>query len=38
MSDAAYFEDDGITIYHGDCREVILALIPQVDVVVTDPP
>ena len=33
-----YFEQDGITIYHGDCREIILALIGQVDVVVTDPP
>jgi DNA modification methylase len=31
-----YYEHGGITIYHGDCREVL----PQVvaDVVVTDPP
>lgn len=32
-----YFERDGITLYHGDCRE-ILPLLPQVDAVVTDPP
>ena len=31
-----YFEKDGITIYHGDCKE-ILPLI-QADVVITDPP
>jgi DNA methylase len=31
-----YYEQDGITIYHGDCRE----LLPSVtgDVLVTDPP
>jgi site-specific DNA-methyltransferase (adenine-specific) len=31
-----YYDEDGITIYHGDCREVL----PHVtaDVVVTDPP
>lgn len=32
-----YYEEDGITIYHGDCREVL----PQfgvVDTVITDPP
>lgn len=28
---------DGITIIHGDCREV-LPLLPPVDVVITDPP
>jgi site-specific DNA-methyltransferase (adenine-specific) len=32
-----YYEQDGITIYHGDCREV-LPLLPSVDLVVTDPP
>jgi site-specific DNA-methyltransferase (adenine-specific) len=32
----AYYEEDGITIYHGDCREIL----PQIagHVVVTDPP
>lgn len=32
-----YFERDGITIYHGDCREVLPTLAP-VDLVLTDPP
>ena len=32
-----YYEHAGITIYHGDCREV-LPLIPKCDLVVADPP
>lgn len=32
-----YYEDDHVTIYHGDCREVLPALDP-VDLVLTDPP
>ena len=32
-----YYERDGITIYHGDCREII-PHIGTVDAVVTDPP
>ena len=32
-----YYEHDGITIYHGDCRE-ILPTLPNVDAVITDPP
>jgi site-specific DNA-methyltransferase (adenine-specific) len=32
-----YYEQDGITIYHGDCRE-ILPTLPGVDLVLTDPP
>ena len=32
-----YYEQDGITIYHGDCREILPAL-PLVDHVITDPP
>ena len=31
-----YYERDGITIYHGDCREILPTL--QVDAVVSDPP
>lgn len=31
-----YYDEDGITIYHGDCREV-LPLV-SADVVLTDPP
>jgi site-specific DNA-methyltransferase (adenine-specific) len=34
-----YFENDGIVIYHGDCREVMPALTEvKVDMVLTDPP
>lgn len=32
-----YYARDGITIYHGDCREILPAL-PKVDLVLTDPP
>lgn len=33
-----YYDDgNGIVIYHGDCRE-ILPLLPEVDLVLTDPP
>jgi site-specific DNA-methyltransferase (adenine-specific) len=32
-----YYEHGGITIYHGDCREV-LPLVSGVDLVLTDPP
>jgi site-specific DNA-methyltransferase (adenine-specific) len=32
-----YYEHAGITIYHGDCRD-ILPTLPKVDLVLTDPP
>lgn len=32
-----FYQQDGITIYHGDCRE-ILPQLPMVDVLLTDPP
>jgi len=32
-----YYDHDGITIYHGDCREILPTLEP-VDLVLTDPP
>ena len=32
-----YYSEAGITIYHGDCREILPAL-PKVDLVLTDPP
>lgn len=32
-----YYEHAGVTIYHGDCREIIPGLAP-VDLVVTSPP
>lgn len=32
-----YYQDDAVTIYHGDCREILPKLGP-VDLVLTDPP
>jgi len=32
-----YYQDDAVTIFHGDCREILLQLEP-VDLVLTDPP
>lgn len=32
-----YYQDESVTIYHGDCRE-ILPQLPLVDLVLTDPP
>jgi site-specific DNA-methyltransferase (adenine-specific) len=32
-----YYQEAGIVIYHGDCREILPAL-PKVDLVLTDPP
>lgn len=32
-----YYDEDGITIYHGDCRDILPYLEP-VDLVLTDPP
>jgi len=33
-----YYQRDGITIYHGDCLEVLPSLSEPVDAVITDPP
>jgi DNA modification methylase len=37
-----YYEEDGITIYHGDCRDIVpLDIVPMIGaefVMVTDPP
>lgn len=32
-----YYQDEWVTIYHGDCRE-ILPELPNVDLILTDPP
>ena len=32
-----YYQDDAVTIYHGDCRDIV-PVIAQVDCMVTDPP
>jgi site-specific DNA-methyltransferase (adenine-specific) len=32
-----YYDEDGITIYHGDCREILPSL-PECDLLLTDPP
>jgi len=37
MSLLPYYDHKGITIYHGDCRDII-SLLDPVDLVLTDPP
>jgi len=37
IPDKPYYKDEWVTIYHGDCRE-ILPDLPKVDLVLTDPP
>jgi len=33
-----YYNEDGITLYLGDCREILPQLTEKVDLVLTDPP
>lgn len=33
-----YYQDDAVTIYHGDCREVLPEIGSYAEVVLTDPP
>ena len=33
-----FYEDKWVTIYHGDCREILPALDVKVDLVITSPP
>ena len=37
MTFTPYYEDEAVTIYHGDCYD-ILPVLPVVDLVLTDPP
>lgn len=32
-----YFEDNSVTIYHGDCRQIV-PFLPKFDLLLTDPP
>lgn len=38
MTHAPYYEDDWVTLWHGDMREVVPALAITADCIVTDPP
>lgn len=38
MIPTPYYEDDGVTLYHGDAIEVLPGLAEQFDIVLTDPP
>ena len=38
MSPTPYYEDDAVTIYHGDALEILDGLDVSIDVVITDPP
>lgn len=33
-----YYEAGGIVLYHGDCRDVMASIIPDIDLVLADPP
>ncbi|MGE4301997.1 MAG: site-specific DNA-methyltransferase [Victivallaceae bacterium] len=33
-----YYKDDSVTLYHGDCREIIPQLDMQFNALITDPP
>lgn len=33
-----YYQQDGISIFHGDCREIVPTLDVQIDCVIADPP
>ncbi len=33
-----YYQDDAVTLYHGDCREVLPSLDVRADLILTDPP
>lgn len=36
---SVYYEDEWVTLHHGDCREVLAAMVDRsVDCVITDPP
>ncbi len=32
-----YYQDELVTLYHGDCRDVMRAIFPRVEAIITDP-
>src|SRR4051812_41571877 len=34
----SYYDEGGITIYHGDCEDLLPTIAERVDLVVTSPP
>ena len=38
MTAAPYYSDEWVTLYHGDCREVLPSITQPIDAVITDPP